>query len=98
MKLFKNYVTKKSLKEENEQLRKLLLTSTQKHNTEINVEKVRSSYDIPASEKIPEEVIKWHIANNMVQFLQPLIEYDFYNNKHGGKTYFGSLYVANKKE
>ena len=96
MKIFKKYVSKKDLERENEWLRKLLSTPTQIHTVEKNVEEVRSSFDVPYGEAIPEEVIKSHIASNMVQFLQPLIEYDFSDNKRGGKTYYGSLYVTNK--
>ena len=97
MRIFKKYVSKKDLERENERLRKLLSTSTQIHTVEKNVKKVRSSFDVPYGEDIPEEVIKSHIASNMMRFLRPLIEYDFSENKRGGKTYYGSLYVANKK-
>ncbi len=96
MKLLKKYISKKRFKEKNKQLRALLFAPKQIHTIERNAEKVMASFEVPAGEEIPEEVIKFYIANKMVQFLQPLIEYDFLDNEHGGKTCYGNLYVANK--
>lgn len=99
MKLFKNFVTKKKLKEENERLKRMITISTRICDVEKNekeVKKVSSSFTVPNGENIPEEVVKHQIAKNMIQFLQPLIFYDFSDNIYGGKTYYGSLYVANE--
>lgn len=46
---------------------------------------------------IPEDVIKREIAIGMAEYLKPLIEYDFSDDGNGGKIYYGSLYVADKK-
>ena len=98
MKIFKDYRTKKQLREENERLKVMLSVPTQIHTVERNVQKVQSSFVVPCSQRdIPEEVIKNQIARNMIEFLQPLIEYDFTDDKHGGKNYYGNLYVASKK-
>ena len=92
MKIFKNFKTKK-------QLRKATLSvPLQIHTVERNVHKVKSSFVVPYDQRdIPEDIIKKNIAMNMVEFLQPLIEYDFSDDKHGGKIYYGNLYVASKK-
>lgn len=96
--IFKNFRSKKQLKEENERLKAMLSVQTQIHTVERNVQKVQSSFDVPCGQRdIPEEVIKNQIARNMIEFLQPLIEYDFTDDKHGRKIYYGNLYVASKK-
>lgn len=96
MKLFKNFVTKKKLKEKNERLKRMTSIPTRVCYIEKNVKKVSSSFTVPIGENISEEVIKHQIAENMIQFLQPLILYDFSYNIYGEKTYYGSLYVANE--
>lgn len=98
MKIFKNFRTKKQLMEENERLKALLSVPPQIHTVERNVQKVQSSFVVPYDQRdIPEDIIKNQIARNMIEFLQPLIEYDFADNKNGGKIYYGNLYVTNKK-
>lgn len=98
MKIFKNFKTKKQLREENERLKATLSVPLQIHTVERNVQKVKSSFVVPYDQRdIPEDIIKKNIAMNMVEFLQPLIEYDFSDDKHGGKIYYGNLYVASKK-
>lgn len=98
MKIFKNYRTKKQLREENERLKAMLYVSPQIHTVERNVQKVQSSFVVPYDKRdIPEDIIKNQIARNMIEFLQPLIEYDFADDKNGGKIYYGNLYVTNKK-
>lgn len=98
MKIFKNYRTKKQLREENERLKTLLSVSPQIHTVERNVRKVQASCAVPYDQRdVPEDVIKNQIARNMIEFLQPLIEYDFTDDKHGGKIHYGNLYVASKK-
>ena len=86
MKIFKNFKTKKQLREENERLKATLSVPLQIHTVERNVQKVKSSFVVPYDQRdIPEDIIKKNIAMNMVEFLQPLIEYDFSDDKHGGK-------------
>lgn len=97
MELFKNFQTKKQLREENARLRAMLSMPAQIHTVERNVQKVQSSFDVPYEQRhIPEEIIKRQIAKNMLEFLQPLIIWDFEDDGKGGKIYKGSLYVADK--
>lgn len=97
MKIFKNFKTKRELREENARLRAILETPLQIRTVERNVQKVQSSFTVPYEERdIPEEIVKSKIASNMVENLKPFIEYDFFNDKRGGKIYKGSLYLANK--
>lgn len=96
MRIFKNFQTKKKLREENIRL-KAMLSAPAQIPVERNVQKVQSSFKVPYEERhIPEEIIKSQIAQNMLEFLQPLINYDFEDDGRGGKIYKGSLYVADK--
>ena len=98
MKIFKNFKTKKQLREENERLKATLSVPLQIHTVERNVQKVKSYFVVPYDQRdIPEDIIKERIVINMVEFLKPLIEYDFADDKNGGKIYYGNLYIANKK-
>ncbi len=98
MKLFKNFKTKKQLKEENIRLRAMMSIPTPIHTVERNIEKVQSSFLVPYEERnMPEEFIKRRIAENMIEYLRPLIEYDFTDDENGGKIYKGKLFVASKK-
>lgn len=61
---------------------------------ERNVQKVMAEFSTyPDSINVPEEIIKENITREIVEFLKPLIEYDFCDNSFGGKTYKGTLYV-----
>lgn len=98
MELFKNFQTKEQLREENARLKGMMSMPTPIHTVERNVEKVQSSFLVPYEKRnIPEEFIKRKIAENMIKYLQPLIEYDFTDDGNGGKIFKGSLYVASKK-
>lgn len=98
MKLFKNFQTKRQLREENARLKAMVCTPPQINTVERNVQKVQSSFAVPHSERdIPEEIIKNEIVRNMIEFLKPLIEFDFTDDGNGGKTYRGYLYIADKK-
>ena len=99
MKIFKNFRTKKQLREENERLKAMLHVPMQIHTEQRNVQKVQSSFAVPCYEKdVPEEFIKNQIAKNMIEFLKPHIEYDYFTDeKCNVNIYYGSLYVANKK-
>lgn len=99
MKLFKNFRTKKQLREENAMPKSMISMHAPIHTVERNVEKVQSSFLVPYEERnIPEEFIKRQIAKNMIEFLQPLIEYDFTDDGNGGKIFKGNLYVASKNK
>lgn len=101
MKIFKNFQTKKQLQEENARLQEenarlkaMLSIPTQIHTVERNVQKVGASFCVPFEERyIPDEIIKREIARNMIEYLQPLINYDFEDDGRG-RIYRGTLYVA----
>lgn len=98
MKIFKNFKTKRQLREENIRLKAMMSMPTPIHTVERNVEKVQSSFQVPYEERhIPEDIIKRQIARNMLEYLQPLIEYDFSDDGNGGKIFKGNLYVGSKK-
>lgn len=86
------------LKQENKRLKAILSMPTQLHTVERDVQQVRSSFAVSYMDRaIPEDMIKMEIAREMAKYLKPLIEYDFSDDGNGGKIYYGSLYVANKK-
>lgn len=97
MKIFKNFKTKRELREENAMLRAALHQPVQIHTVERNVQKVACTFTVPYGKDIPEEIIKGQIAINMVDCLKPFIEYDFFDDEMGSKIYEGSLCVATKK-
>ena len=101
MKIFKNFKTKRALIEENARLKamlQILQKPQQVHTVERNVQKVQSSFVVSYKNRdIPEEIIKTEIASNMIEYLKPFIEYDFFDDERGGKIYKGSLYIANRK-
>lgn len=75
MKLFKNFQTKRQLREENERLKAMLHRPQPIHIVEREVEKVSSCMEI--TENIPTEVIKRQIAKGLIDYLEPFIEWDF---------------------
>lgn len=97
MKLFKNFKTKRELREENEKL-KLRLSSIppQIYHTQRDAKQVRASISISCEELkyIPDEYIKRQIAHNMMTEIEPLISYDFYDDDYGNKVYTGIIYVG----
>lgn len=101
MKIFKNFKTKRALIEENARLKamlQILQKPQQVHMVERNVQKVQSSFVVSYKNRdIPEEIIKTEIASNMIEYLKPFIEYDFFDDEGSGKIYKGSLYIANRK-
>lgn len=98
MKLFKNFQTKKQLKEENIKLKALLSCSMRVYDVERNIQKVQSSFAVSYHERdIPEEIIKRQIEKNMIDVIKPFIDYDIKDDGNGGKICCGYLYVADKK-
>lgn len=75
MKLFKNFQTKRQLREENERLKAMLQRPPQIHIVEREVEKVSSCIEI--REEIPTEIIKRQIVKGLIDYLEPFIEWDF---------------------
>lgn len=98
MKLFKNFQTKKQLKEENIKLKALLSCPVRVYAVERNIQKVQSSFAVSYHERnIPEEFIKRQIKKRMIDVLKPFINYDIKDDGNGGKIFYGYLYVADKK-
>lgn len=63
MKLFKNFQTRKQLKEENIRLKALLSIPAQIHTVERNVQKMHTSFAVSYNERyIPEEFVKRQLA------------------------------------
>lgn len=94
MKIFKNFKTKKQLREEIAELKGMLhLKKPQIHITECEVQKVSS--DMVFDNNVPVECIKQHIAHEMVEFLKPLIEWDVEDNKTNPfqKRIWGGVYI-----
>lgn len=99
MKIFKNFKTKRQLREENERLKSMLMTQPPIRVAERNVEAVGVSFHVPMEHShLPEEIIKGEIARKMADRIKPLIEYDFSDDENGGKIYTGKLYIARRME
>lgn len=97
MKIFNNFKTKRQLREENERLKDMLMNQRPIHTVDRKVETVQSSFAVPMDKSyLPEEIIKEEIARNMLNYLKPLIEYDFCDGENGGKIYTGKLCVGRK--
>lgn len=103
MRLFKKFVTKQQLKEENRMLKMMLREKERKetgiHRNERKIQKVQSMLFL-SSEKsdVPEEVIKKEIAHNIAEFTQPFIYYIFEDSDDGGKICYGYLDITSKEE
>lgn len=99
MKLFKNFKTKKQLREELEiiQMELMRKNSEPLRIVKRNVQKVSVKLNVPFEDRnMPEKYIKAEIARGILEQIQPLIEYDFEDDGRGGKNYWGSLYVGTK--
>ncbi len=101
MKLFKNFQTKRQLKKEIERLNFLLHRPVSLNFVEREVQRICSSMEIT---DIPNEVsiehIKKRIAHNLVEYLEPFIEWDIEdspNKDRYGKIVKGSVYLAKRK-
>ena len=98
MKIFKNFKTKRQLKEEIAELKGILhLQKPQIHIIEREVQKVSS--DMVFDNNVPVECIKEQIAHGMVEFLKPLIEWNIENEKTNPfkKRMRGNIYLVKKK-
>lgn len=98
MKIFKNFKTKRQLKEEIAGLKGMLhLQKPQIHIIEHEVQKVSS--DMVFDNNVPVECIKEQIAHGMVEFLKPLIEWNIENEKTNPfkKRMRGNIYLVKKK-
>lgn len=98
MKLFKNFKTKRQLREEIVELKGMLHPQRpQIYTIEREVQKV--SYDMRFNNDESIECIKERIAYGMVEFIKPLIEWDIEDDKSNPfeKHIYGNIYLAKKK-
>ena len=98
MKLFKNFKTKRQLREEIAELKRMLCPQRpQIHTIDREIQKVSSDIVFDNNESI--EHIKEQIAHGMVEFLKPLIEWDIEDDKTNPfkKRIRGNIYLAKKK-
>lgn len=98
MKLFKNYKTKRQLREENAELRGMLYPlRPQLRMVERDVQKI--SHAMICEDEVPTTYIKEQIARGMIEYLQPLIEWDIEDDTSNlyKKRVRGSLYVAKRR-
>lgn len=98
MKLFKNFKTKKQLREEIKQLEFKLLTkptigefpTTQKLIEELRSSTIREQRFLD----VPEEVFKNQIANNLVEQIKPFIRYNVKKAEDGAQIFTGIICVV----
>lgn len=98
MKLFKNYKTKRQLREENAKLQGMLSPYRQPFITvERDIQKV--SHAMICENEIPTEYIKKQIARGIADYLEPIIEWDIEDDISDPrrKNIRGTLYVAKRK-
>lgn len=98
MKLFKNFKTKRQLREEIAELRGALFSQSPKlYTVEREIQKVSS--DMVFDNNVSTEYIKEQIAYGMIEFLKPLIEWNFEddNTNPFKKRICGNIYLAKKK-
>ena len=98
MKLFKNFKTKRQLREQIAELKSMLYSQRpQIYTVEHEVQKISSDMIFDDKESI--EYVKEQIAHGMVEFLKPLIEWDSGDDKTNPfkKRICGNIYLAKKK-
>lgn len=101
MKFFKNFQTKKQLREEIKRLEFMLHRQEPIHFVEREVQKVSSCMEIGSREiEVPMEVIKKQILRKMADELEPFAEWDIEESSgrnHYGKIIKGNVYLAKRK-
>lgn len=101
--LWRDRETKKKLREENSRLIAEIMRLSSIPKPDIlerrKVVKVGSNYIVSPFEKdhIPDEVIKRKVAENMIEFLAPYIEYEFINDPSSNTVIQGCLHIAIKE-
>ncbi|MCI8795316.1 MAG: hypothetical protein HFG89_00460 [Dorea sp.] len=99
MKLFKNFKTKKQLREENEKLNDMLrmvrfVNARPTIITEKVSEKVKCSVmQSWRDSDVPEEIFRNEIAHNLMKQIKPYIDFQTREEPSGEKVYTGTLYV-----
>lgn len=101
MKFFKNFQTKRQLREENERLKSILYRPQPIHFVEREVQKISFCMELSEYEiEVPIEVIKKKILHNIAEELEPFVEWDIEDDSdknHFGKIVKGSVYLAKRK-
>lgn len=101
MKFFKNFQTKRQLREEIKRLEFILHRPEPIHFVEREVQKISSCIELSEYEiEVPIEVIKKRILHNIADELEPFVEWDIEDSSgknHYGKIVKGSVYLAKRK-
>lgn len=101
MKFFKNFQTKRQLREENERLKSILLRPQPIHFVEREVQKIFSCMELNnLALEIPMEIVKKRILHNIADELEPFVEWDIEDNSdknYYGKIVKGNVYLAKRK-
>lgn len=99
MKLFKNFKTKKQLREENEKLNNML-RMVRFVNTRPTIISEKASEKVKCSVMqeqryldVPEEIFKNEIVHKLTEQIKPFIDFQTREESSGEKTYTGTLYV-----
>lgn len=95
---WKNRETKKKLREENIRLK----AEIEEHmkmpypvcTVERNIQRVAAQRAFLFEEHVPVEIIKNKLMSDLSKYLYDFVEFDFFNNRHGGVVYSAELYVA----
>lgn len=101
MKFFKNFKTKRQLREENERLKFMLHRPKPTNYVEREVQAFSSCMELRDHEiEVPIEIIKKRILHNLVDELEPFVEWDIGDSldKNGyGKIIRGNIYLAKRR-
>lgn len=101
MKFFKDFQTKRQLREENERLKSILHRPQPIQFVEREVQKISSCIELREMElDVPIEIIKKRILHNITDELEPFVEWDIEDSSdknHYGKIIKGNIYLAKRK-
>lgn len=103
MKFFKNFKTKRQLREEIKRLEFMLHRQEPIHFVEREVQKISSCMMLGIREMemgVPTEVIKKEILHKMADELEPFVEWDIEDGSdknHYGKIIRANVYLAKRK-
>lgn len=101
MKFFKNFKTKRQLREEIERLEFMLHRPQPINFVEREVQKISFCMEISGYEiEVPTEVIKKRILHKMADELEPFVEWDIEDGlgeSHYGKIVRANVYLAKRK-
>lgn len=101
MKFFKNFQTKRQLREEIKRLEFILHGPDPIHFVEREVQKISSCMELSRYEiEVPIEVVKKEILHRMVDELEPFVEWDVEDSlgkNHYEKIIKANVYLAKRK-